>query len=242
MNSEDYERYFGKDYYEILGRYSIDGHFSTAMSMNGNYRWEKEVIQKGIKHRYNYIRERSPENCTYCKGIWRKILFVGCGKGFEVLYFRNKGYDAWGIDISKYAIDNCHPDVKKYVFHEDICDMDRFKENEFNVVASWDVLGFIDHTKQEKAIRKISQLAKNYIQLKFIVEGALIARKTEPDGYDGGPIYLKPLYYWVQLVEKFNKFRLREVKCTCPSLTRAWATFWRVETKQSDLNKNIYIQ
>ncbi len=228
MNSpEDYGKYFGKDYYEIVGEYKVNGHVSMAQSLNGHYKWEDEVVQRSCRVRYIWIQNHVLKN----KKTWKKILDVGCGKGFMVKYLRDRGHDVWGIDLSKYAIDNCHSDVKDYVFRGDICNTKRFKKNEFDMVMSWGVLALVDHTKLEKAIKKISWLAKNYLILKLMVEGSRIAKKIEPDCYDGSPIYLKPSHYWIQLIEKFNKFRLREFKCIGPVLDEVWSAFWRVEVK-----------
>ena len=39
----------------------------------------------------------------------------GCAKGFLVHALRLLGSNAWGEDISEYAVENCHPSVKDYV-------------------------------------------------------------------------------------------------------------------------------
>ena len=41
-----------------------------------------------------------------------KVLDIGCAKGFFVNDLVDKGIDAYGIDISSYAIKNCHPKIK----------------------------------------------------------------------------------------------------------------------------------
>ena len=65
-------------------------------------RWLK-VIKKICKH-YN-LKKNS------------KILDVGCGKGFFLKDLLNyeKSYKVYGVDISKYAIKNAHPDVKIFI-------------------------------------------------------------------------------------------------------------------------------
>ena len=39
----------------------------------------------------------------------KTVLFVGCAKGFDVEDFRQLGVDAYGIDISSYAISKSNP-------------------------------------------------------------------------------------------------------------------------------------
>lgn len=46
-----------------------------------------------------------------------RVLDVGCGKGFQLKELQNllPGIDVVGIDISSYALENAHPDVKDVV-------------------------------------------------------------------------------------------------------------------------------
>lgn len=51
------------------------------------------------------------------------VLDLGCAKGFMVKAFRLLHRDAWGIDISEYAIRNVDPAVKEYCIHGDARDI-----------------------------------------------------------------------------------------------------------------------
>ncbi len=43
-----------------------------------------------------------------------RVLDVGCAKGFLVESLRDRGVDAYGIDVSEYAIGEVRPDVRPY--------------------------------------------------------------------------------------------------------------------------------
>jgi SAM-dependent methyltransferase len=49
----------------------------------------------------------------------KRVLDVGCARGFHVLFFRKFGVEAYGIDISSYAINRAPRPVKKYLFVTD---------------------------------------------------------------------------------------------------------------------------
>lgn len=48
------------------------------------------------------------------------LLDVGCSAGDLTRRMLNHGYDAYGVDISQYAIDNCHPDMRERLSVADI--------------------------------------------------------------------------------------------------------------------------
>ncbi len=43
------------------------------------------------------------------------VLDVGCARGYLVKALRMTGVEAYGLDVSEWAIANCHPDVKPFV-------------------------------------------------------------------------------------------------------------------------------
>lgn len=92
MKSEQY----GEDYYE---------HGITTKT-------------SGYEH-YRYMPTRSYEEATtfsdYCYGT---VLDWGCAKGYLVHALRQLGNEAFGYDPSEYAVANCHPPVKDYLFNK----------------------------------------------------------------------------------------------------------------------------
>ncbi len=91
------------------------------------------------------------------------ILDVGCGKGFMIYDFIKliPGIKIKGIDISKYAIDNAIPEIKKNVR---VCNAMKlpFPDNSFDVVISINTIHNLDKKKCMLALKEISRVSKKY--------------------------------------------------------------------------------
>ena len=79
----------------------------TGKSLYTNYRWLPELTLPLCHHivRYCGIQEED------------RILDFGCAKGFTVLGLRMLGYEAYGVDVSKYAISQAPKEVNGFVNH-----------------------------------------------------------------------------------------------------------------------------
>lgn len=75
----------------------------TGKSCYMNYRWLPELT---IRMAYNIVKILGLEGET--------VLDYGCAKGYLVKALRILDIEAYGCDVSKYAIDNIDPEVKKY--------------------------------------------------------------------------------------------------------------------------------
>ena len=96
-----------------------------------------------------------------------RILDVGCAKGFLVKDLLDLGMDAYGIDISKYAIKNSHLDVKDRVFLGNAKNIS-FPSNFFDSVISINCihnLKLIECKKSIKEIMRVAKSNKNFIQV-----------------------------------------------------------------------------
>lgn len=93
----------------------------------------------------------------------RRVLVCGCAKGFLVKAFRGIGVEAWGMDISTYAISRSPIDVMKYVAWGDVCDMSEYDDNEFDLVTAIDLLEHIPEKLIEKAITELVRVSSKYI-------------------------------------------------------------------------------
>jgi hypothetical protein len=85
---------FNKDYYEDGVRQHLSGY--------QEYKWmPTRSIPEAIDIKNNFT--------------FKTCVDYGCAKGFLVHALRILGADAYGEDISEYAINNCHPSVKPYI-------------------------------------------------------------------------------------------------------------------------------
>jgi len=95
---------------------------------------------------------------------WRpdNVLVVGCAKGFLVRAMQQLGIICEGIDISEYAI----KESKKYTENckvGNICDMNEYKANQFEVVICFETLECIPEPYLESALDELCRVASRYI-------------------------------------------------------------------------------
>jgi len=97
-----------------------------------------------------------------------RVLDVGCGKGFLVkdLIQVNPGLEAFGLDISEYALMNCEPEVIGRL-HLGTADRLPFPDNSFAAVLSINTIHNLPHPRCIKAVQEIERLApgKGFIQV-----------------------------------------------------------------------------
>lgn len=91
-----------------------------------------------------------------------KVLFVGCARGFEVRFFRERGIDAWGIDVSKWGIENCDPAVKQFC---QLYDGENFPfaDDSFHTVAAFDVVALPPDDLARRIIREMGRVSHRYL-------------------------------------------------------------------------------
>lgn len=90
-----------------------------------------------------------------------RVLDIGCAKGYFVYNLRQQGMDAYGIDVSEYAIRCCPTPMKDYVFEQDVRDMESYRDNEFDLVTCIHALENIPEPDVRKALREIQRIGKN---------------------------------------------------------------------------------
>ena len=76
----------------------------------------------------------------------KSVLDIGCAKGYLVKSFLDLGINAYGVDISAYAINSSLPEVRSRL---KLCDIEQeklpFNDNSFDVVIMTEV---IEHLKK----------------------------------------------------------------------------------------------
>jgi ubiquinone/menaquinone biosynthesis C-methylase UbiE len=97
-----------------------------------------------------------------------RVLDVGCAKGFLVkdLMTACPGLEAFGIDISEYALMNCEPEVVGRL-HLGSGDKLPFPDNSFAAVISLNTIHNFERQDAIRAVREVERLApgRGFIQV-----------------------------------------------------------------------------
>jgi ubiquinone/menaquinone biosynthesis C-methylase UbiE len=97
-----------------------------------------------------------------------RVLDVGCAKGFLVkdLMLACPGLEAFGIDISEYALMHCEPEVVGRL-HLGSGDKLPFPDNSFDAVISLNTIHNFERQDAIRAVREVERLApgRGFIQV-----------------------------------------------------------------------------
>ncbi len=94
----------------------------------------------------------NPKNC----------LDIGCGMGRLVRALRWFGVEAYGIEISKTALEIALPSIRSYLKEGSITNLP-FEDNEFDLVVTFDVLEHIERAKIRRATEETVRVSKKHI-------------------------------------------------------------------------------
>jgi ubiquinone/menaquinone biosynthesis C-methylase UbiE len=87
-----------------------------------------------------------------------RVLDVGGAKGFLVKDLVDLGIDAYGADISEYAVTNCHPDVVGRM-HMASAERLPFPDESFAAVLAIDVIHNLPRARAGAALREVQRLS-----------------------------------------------------------------------------------
>jgi SAM-dependent methyltransferase len=113
------------------------------------------------------------------------VLDAGCALGFLVEGLRKKGVQAFGIDISEYAINNVHSDVAQFCSTATITEP--FPQR-YDLIV---VIEVLEHLKPENAINAIENIC-NY-------SNDILFSSTPFDYKEATHFNVQPPEYWAEL-------------------------------------------
>ncbi len=91
-----------------------------------------------------------------------RILDVGCGKGYLMFDFTKviPGIEVYGLDISKYAINDAKEEIKDRIMYGNANDLP-FKDNEFDLVYSLNTIHNLHCYDLNRSLREIQRVGKS---------------------------------------------------------------------------------
>lgn len=151
------------------------------MEYNDKY-WEDRKFE--MKH----IQEAIQWNIHFKP---KRVFIHGCGMGYRVNCFISLGVDAWGMDISEYAIKNAFGYARGRIFNE-------IPNGEFDLIISYDVLEHMTDEQIDKALKKLYEISTKHVLF-------AITSKDNPN-FVRDPTHIngKTMKEWTDVIESFG--------------------------------------
>lgn len=144
------------------------------------------------------------------------MIDAGCAKGFLVEALRNNSVQAWGIDISEYAINSVHESVKPYCQQGSV--VEPFNQR-YDLLISIEVLEHLQKEDSEKAVQN------------FCAHTDDILFSSSPYDYaEATHFNVQPPEYWSECFARHGFYR--DVDFDASFIT-PWAVRYRKKTEPS---------
>lgn len=176
MSEKKYENYYTLEYYKT----------GCGRDYNDNKYWKSFFASMAE----SIIKDFQPKT----------VLDMGCAYGYLVEALRSRGVEAYGIDISKYAISSADESIKPYLKNMSALDNlpDEFPKH-FDLVVS---IEMIEHLYEEDCIKVIEKMVS--------YADKVLLSSTDSDFDEPSHFNVQPRSYWC---EKFaEKGYFRELK------------------------------
>jgi cyclopropane fatty-acyl-phospholipid synthase-like methyltransferase len=124
---------YDKDYFESGVEKGISGYT--------NYRWLPERIYTEVRAVINLLGIEPGQT----------VLDFGCAKGYWVRGFREYGINAFGCDVSKYALKTADSNVKKFL-------TSNIPDRKFDYIVSRNTFEHLDEEELEFVLKKFLEM------------------------------------------------------------------------------------
>lgn len=141
----------------------------------------------------------------------KTVLDAGCAWGFLVEMLRQREVQAWGVDISAYAIENVHPDVRPYCRVGSITEP--FEQPHYDLIVCIEVLEHLQKPAAEQALANLCQHSDD-----------ILFSSTPHDYQEATHFNVQPPEVWAELFARQGFFR--DVDFDASFIT-PWATRFR---------------
>jgi len=136
-----------------------------ALKHNAGYSSYKRWYRKdGENSTGEFWKDYAVELNINGRFIGKKLLDIGCAKGFLVEDLRELGVDAYGMDVSSYAIGESA--VQPYLTVGDArTDLAQYKRNEFDFIISTRVLECFSEAELPDIISEMNRISRKQVHV-----------------------------------------------------------------------------
>ena len=125
------------------------------------------------------------------------VLDAGCALGYLVESLRKGGVDAFGVDVSEYAINLTDSSIKDYCYVGDISrEFPEKLRKKFDVITCIEVLEHLDEDEGRQAVKNICKHTDTVIF------------SSSPDDFEGeAHANVQKIEYWAKIFSENNFFK-----------------------------------
>ena len=120
------------------------------------------------------------------------VFDAGCAMGFLVECLRQRGIEAWGVDISEYAIQNVQPEIRPYCRMGSILDP---LPQRYDLIVCIEIVEHLAASESEHAIRNLCSYTDD-----------ILFSSTPFDFTEPTHVNVQPPEYWVELFTRSGFF------------------------------------
>lgn len=131
----------------------------------------------------------------------KSVLDVGCATGEMIKILRFFGVEAYGLEVSDYAISRADPKIKKFIKKGNILKIP-FKDESFDVVSSYNVLEHLTKDEIREALNECNRVARKLTFHKIYTLENLWYKKFH--GMDLSHLSVFSLSWWKEYFKKFG--------------------------------------
>ena len=182
---------------------------SDKKSCYENYRWIPELTIPMAESIVNYLKITKDQ----------KILDYGCAKGYLVKALRFLKYEAFGVDISEYALDKIDDNIKKFCKKIDDLNPNTFLDIDFDWVIAKDVFEHMSVAQIENMLKSYKNNCRNM----FLVIPLGDDGKYRINEYheDQSHVQMNDEEWWKSLFERSN-WKIKSFEYTVKGVKDKW--------------------
>jgi SAM-dependent methyltransferase len=121
------------------------------------------------------------------------VLDAGCAMGFLVETLRQRGIEAWGVDISEYAISQVTPEMRDFCWRGSVTEP---FPRRYDLIVSIEVLEHLTPQQAEQAVENFCRHSDD-----------ILFSSTPYDYKEASHFNVQPPEYWAELFARHQFFR-----------------------------------
>ncbi len=167
----------------ILGKNEYDASYFDGKSQPTQHNAGYSKYERWYRNGSEFWTDKANGWVNHLVLSGKKVLELACAKGFLVKDLRDAGVDAYGIDISPYAISECEAGNEAYVSVGDATNLSAYANKEFDYIISFRLLECLSDTDVQLVLDQAKAKGKTQIHVVSANPNPTFYQQRTPQGW-----------------------------------------------------------